>query len=226
MLLRASIRQWRALLVMLGIVAAGVAMILLLSHEDDQRVPRVTGQPSQKNWQTDLVRLGLAELSAGKGVGFAPLGGFYGSRESMPKALRGRIRQNLGGVASLGLRFAQAQHVTSPLRVSFWIVEGKGVTCVFRDGLPASACRTSVLARREGIWLETYSTSQEEVGHPVAFLALGVAPERVRYVAVRSGRVHRLIHPVDHIWAMRSRSPIELQQDSALDKSGEPVTTY
>lgn len=160
------------------------------------------------NWQAELARRGQAELTKTKQDRLPSLVSLFGPHESMPHIMREHISHNLGGIRTLHLQFAHAQHVRSRLGVSFWIVDGKGVTCLFRDGLPATACRTSTSARREGIWLGTYATSRQEAGQPVAYLALGVSPKQVNTVVVRSGSVRRSIKLLSHTWAARSRKPI------------------
>ena len=187
-----------------------IGFALASSREGGRHHESRSYEQSPGNWQVALVHRGVTELSDGKGSDLVPLAALFGAKEGMPAMLRRRIRVNLGGVTALKLRFAQAQHLASPDGSSFWIVEGKGVTCLFRDGLPASSCRTSASAREEGIWLGTYSTSETEPGRPVAFLALGIVPGASTSVKVRSEGSQITIPVRNHLWALKSRFPIKV----------------
>jgi Flp pilus assembly protein CpaB len=164
-----------------------------------------------ESWKTRLAQRGMARVEAGQ-VREPALTASHGPAESMPEAMRQKIRDNLNGVAPLHLRFQQAQHVRTPIGVGLWIVEGAGVACIFREGLPASSCRTSFDARREGIWLETYSTSKAHPGVPTGFLALGVVPEGVRAVSVTINGSRALLPVEGGVWAKRARVPIKIQR--------------
>jgi hypothetical protein len=206
----AAIRSRIALFLVCILGVAGISALILSSQNGDRHQEPPAHQQGQGSWQVSLVHRGITEMSEGRGSGSEPLSAYFGQKEPMPSMLRKRISRNLGGVSALHLRFTQAQHVNSSLGPSFWIVEGRGVTCLFRDGMPASSCRTSVSAREEGIWLGTYSTRNGEPGRPVNFLAMGVVPRAIGSVVAHTGPSKGTVRVRRHIWALRSRFPIEV----------------
>lgn len=213
-------RTRTALLLMCIVVIASVGVFTLSSQDGVRQQEPSTYNPAQSNWQHSLAHRGIVEISEGRGADLKPLSAYFGSREPMPNTLRKRISRNLGGVGPLHLRFAQAQYLVSSSGPSFWIVEGRGVTCMFRDGLPASSCRTSVSAREDGIWLGTYSTRQAKPGRPVAFLALGVLPQAAGTVVAHTGKSKITVPVRSHIWVLRSRFPIDV--DTHPGRTYEP----
>jgi len=182
------------------------------SEASTAATPIGRGIEKRVDWQTELVRRGSSELRAGKGAGLEPLGANFGRQEPMPKAMRYRIRQNLGNISALGLNFKTSHYVTTSMGISVWIVNGRDVTCLFRERSAASSCRTRVAAEREGIWLGTYSTSKARPGQPVDYLAVGVAPGTVNSVVVGTGTTRKTLHLKAHAWALRGRNPIYLEK--------------
>lgn len=164
-----------------------------------------------QNWQVALVRRGLTELANVTAASEQPsLLSAFGPRENMPESMRLKIRHNLGGVARLHLRFGSAQLLHGANGVSMWLVGGRGVTCLIRNDKPATACRTSVLADREGVWLGTYATTNVRPGTPVRYLAFGVTPQSEKGIVVRSGPLLRRLRVPRHIWVFEGRSPIRV----------------
>jgi hypothetical protein len=208
--------NWRSVIVVATLLAACALVWLQFicnnggGGQDSSTSPSLRARDS---WQERFVRRGIAQLRAGKTGELAPLTASHGTAEAMPEVMRRRIGQNLNGVGSLHLRFDQAQYEPTPVGVGVWIVEGRGVACIFTDGMPASSCRTSVDARREGIWLGTYRTSKVHPGRPTSFLTLGAVPDNVRAVSLIVGSdPPTTIRVLNHVWAVRTRASVEIQR--------------
>jgi hypothetical protein len=163
-------------------------------------------------WQMRLVHRGAAELRRDRAQ-VAPLTAFHGRAEGMPVGMRRRVAKNLPGSGPLHLRFDGAQYVRTDRDLALWITEGRGVTCIFRDKIASSACRTSAGARREGIWLGTYKTSRAHPGRPSHFLAFGVVPNGVRAVAVEvdGSSPPTIVQTKNDVWAVRAETPIHIK---------------
>lgn len=164
-------------------------------------------------WQERLVQRAAVKSATTQGAGYAPLIASHGAAERMPMATRRRIKKNLHGAGPLRLRFNHAQYVKASAGVGLWIVEGAGVTCLFREAkpFPPSACRTSVEARRQGITLETYRTSKEHPGLPIAFLAVGAVPDGVPWITVMISGSRRKVRVQNGVWAIRARTPVKVK---------------
>ncbi len=132
---------------------------------------------SPREWKAELVRRGVKALKEGEAKGLAPLGASHGAAEPVPLPMQRKLRRNLYGKGSLGLRLDRAQRVQTPAGVAFWIVEGRGVTCIFLDEA-SSSCKTSVEARKTGVFLETYRITKAHPGRPSHFLVVGAMPRR------------------------------------------------
>jgi hypothetical protein len=207
--------KWRSLIVVATLLAA--CALVWLQFIRDNRGGRESSTPAshraRDSWQERFVRRGIAQLRAGEARELPPLTGSHGTAEAMPEVMRRRIGQNLQGVGPLHLRFDQAQYEPTPVGVGVWIVEGRGVACIFTDGMPASSCRTSVDARRGGIWLGTYRTSKVHPGRPTSFLTLGAVPNNVRAVSLIIGSGSpTTIRVLNHVWAVRTRASVEIQR--------------
>lgn len=143
--------------------------------------------------------------------GLPPLSASLGSLEVMPAAVQRRIRDNLTSPKSLRLRFDRAQHARAPIGVGVWLVEGPDVTCIFREGLPASSCLKTAEAKRNGISLGTYRTDKAHHGRPVDFLALGVVPVGIRAVRVEIVGSRRVVQAPSGVWAVRAKAAIKVE---------------
>lgn len=174
---------------------------------------------SPAEWKQRLAQRGLAELRHSQARGLAPLMASHDGPEGMPMALRRSIAKNLQGVDALHLRFARARHERTPIGVGLWVVEGEGVTCLFREDSPASSCRTSLATKRQGIWLETYKISKAQPGRPSHFLALGAVPEGVRAMSATIAGSPRTVPVRNDVWAVRAESPISsIRAVRAIDR--------
>jgi hypothetical protein len=143
--------------------------------------------------------------------GLSALSASQGAPEDMPKALRRQIRRLKAG-KPFHLRFDEAQHARTPIGVGIWIVEGAGITCIFREGLPASACEPTGDTKLNGISLGTYTTDKAHPGRPLSFLALGVVPEGVRAVLARVASSRRAVRVRNGAWAIRAKTPIKIER--------------
>lgn len=168
-------------------------------------------------WQSELVGGGLEELRTGRARGLPPLSSSLGAAEGVPSSVRRLIERNRGS-DSMRLRFGQAQHLSTSVGVGFWIIEGRGVTCLYREPISmhreetlASSCRKTVDARQEGITLETYRVTAAHPDRPSHFLAIGIAPTGARAVSVRMDDSPAKIPVRNGAWGARSERPIDFQ---------------
>lgn len=198
-----------------GVIAAVFAVcvcgwLTLQSSHDSSTSEKRAIRLGFRDWKTHLVERGQAQLGAGQGHELAALTSLHGEPEGMPFPMRQRIRENLGGIKPLHLRFGQAQRVRA-FETYLWIVDGAAVTCIFSEGMPASSCGTSADAMSEGIWLETYKTRSAQPGRPTSFHAFGAVPSEVHGVAVTIGGRRSVIPVQNHAWTRRARIPIKVQ---------------
>lgn len=158
------------------------------------------------------VRHGLDELTDPSNRGLAPLAITKTVPESMPAGMRRKVSETIGPSRVMRLDLDHAQLVRTRIGLGVWVVEGRGVTCLFRDGVGSSTCQTSVQARKHGLLLETYKVGKDHTAPPTHFTAFGVTPNWARTVMAKVGRHQRKIAVVSHAYALRAEQPIEVQR--------------
>jgi hypothetical protein len=168
--------------------------------------------PSIAQWQARAVHRGLTELSEPANQRLPPLAITEAKPKSMPRAMRDAIHKTIGDASILHLSFDRSYLAQMPIGGALWIVEGSGVICAFRDQLGTSTCQTNVQARKHGLLLEVFRPSRKPEGRPTHFLALGIAPNWVRSVAVKVGHIRRTIPVISHRYALTAKRPIEITQ--------------
>jgi hypothetical protein len=182
----------------------GVAGLAVL-HESGsaQSAPR-----AGVGWQRHLAARGERQLESA--LAKPTLAARFGAAEGIPAASRRAISRNLHGGKALALRFDKAQTLPAPAGIRLWLVEGRGVACLFVAArpAPASACRTTVQAAEDGISIGTYGTDPSNPGKPTAFLAAGIEPTDVSSLTVAVGEKRRTIPARDGVWAIRAKAPI------------------
>ena len=144
--------------------------------------------------------------------------------ESMPPAMRRVARETLGGARNLNLRFDRAHYVSASAGVDLWVVEGDGVTCIFRDksgGVFMQHDRGGEAARDARRGLQAGSVATEG---PVDCLAIGVVPGWARAVAVKIGKTSKVLPIEGYAYALRAEQPIRAarQADSLIARRREP----
>jgi hypothetical protein len=162
------------------------------------------------DWQTKTVRRGLEEIREPSNRNLPPLAITNRPPEPMPPAMREKVFETLGPGNHLGLDFDRARLIRTQIGIGIWVVEGRGVTCAFRDGVGSSICQTSVQARRHGLLLESYKVGKEPTASPTHFTAFGVSPSWGRFAVVKIGDHRRRVPIVDHAYALRAEQPIEV----------------
>jgi hypothetical protein len=209
---RALVIVGLALLVVLGVLwlwldPTGGA----LGHPDTGgRPPSTSAESTASSWQTKTVRRGLEERGDPVARDLSPLAITQSPPRSMPRAMREKVLETLGPGNHLGLDLARAWLTRTKIGVGIWVVEGRGVTCAFRDGVGSSICQTSVQARRHGLLLETYKVGKDPAAPPTHFTAFGIAPDRAHFAVVKIEGHRRRIPIVDHAYALRGHEPIEV----------------
>jgi hypothetical protein len=206
-----------------GFLLAAVAMaaLLLLTGLPSGSPSHRTGtsptssnltSPSTGGWQAQTVRRGLEELGEPSNRGLPALVITKTVPEAMPQGMRRKVHETLGPAQSLQLDFDQAQLVRTQSGLGIWVVGGRGVTCIFRDGVGSSNCQTSVLARQRGLLLEVYKVGNDPAAPPTHFTAFGVAPNWARTVMAKVAGHQREIPVVRHAYVLRAEQPIEVQR--------------
>jgi hypothetical protein len=158
------------------------------------------------------MRHGLDKLNDPSNRGLPPLAITRTAPESMPPGMRRKVHETIGPSGVMQLDFDQAQLVRTQIGLGVWVVEGRGVTCAFRDGVGSSICQTSVQARRHGLLLEVYKVGKDLMAPPTHFTAFGVAPNWAHIVVAKIGGRQREIPVVSHAYALRAEQPIEVQR--------------
>lgn len=171
-----------------------------------------SGQPpaSTSSGWIGMVRAGIRQ-SRGKPI-FRPLP-FHGihAEPKMPVSLRHGALRTLGGGEGLQLEFDHARYVMTPAHVGLWVVQGKAVTCIFRDLRPATACDTTTHVEKYGLDLEVYHIGDGKNASPDRFLLLGIVPDRVNAVRL-SVRGHPSVDPVSsNTFGRRAEAPIHFR---------------
>jgi hypothetical protein len=167
---------------------------------------------SAENWQAQTASRGLEELNDPSNRGLPALAITKTMPESMPRGMRQKVHETIGPAQSLQLDFDQAQLVRTQSGIGIWVVEGRGVTCAFRDKVGSSTCQTTVQARKRGLLLETYKVNKDPKAPPTHFTAFGVAPNWARSAVVKIKGRQREISVVNHAYALRAMQPIEVQR--------------
>jgi hypothetical protein len=130
-------------------------------------------------------------------------------RTAMPRALIASSRRVLGDPWPLRLRFDDARFTQTPIGAGLWVVPGRGVICVFMEGIPAGSCATAGEARRLGVVLETFAVDPR-THRPDGYLLLGLAPDGTRVVHARVGGERRQLIVYGNAFAARARSAIRV----------------
>lgn len=204
----------RVLVAVAGLVAIALGGWGLLSaiETGPSVAPNSPSAPTMTSWQRHTVKRGLQELKEAGRASPAPLAVMRTSPEAMPPTMRRLIQQTIGRARPLRLQFDRAQLVQIAGAPSIWLVQGRGVTCLFRDRSGSSICQTSVQARKNGLLLETYKTKGRRENPPTNFLALGLAPNWARVAVVRTGGRVRRLKTFDHTYALHAQVPIEVER--------------
>jgi len=201
---------WMAAIAIALILGAGFLYRVLVG---DSTTPHAqTPQELSHSQAEDLmVKNGLKELKETRAYPLRHLTAVPGEVKSMPVAMRRAVQETTAGT-KLHLRFGRAQYVETEIGVNFWIVEGRGVTCIVRNRTAASICNTSVKARQSGLLLEVFRPGASPNLPPTHFIAIGVAPSWAREVSVKIGNASEIIRIHGHVYTARAERPIRIQE--------------
>lgn len=200
------------MLVVALVVVFAVGWLFVRMGNDGSSVRETHPKSNTSGWKHKLSQRGISESRESQEEGLVPQMAAHSAPEAMPMRMRRRIAEVLHGVGALHLQFNKAQRGRTPVGVDLWIVEGRGVTCLFLEETLASSCRTRVEARRQGIWLETYKISKVHPEQPSHFLALGAVPDGVHVVPVTIAGSPRAVRVRKNVWAIRAETPIEFRR--------------
>lgn len=201
------------LLLLLAIsIAAAIAVVTIDGSSDE---PSHGASPSGKAkvvnsdrvW-TEMVKEGIREARGRDAVEGWPFSSVEKPVGGMPAHLVRKAKTMLGGGGPLRLRFKDAGYVTAPIGGGLWAVPGRAVVCVFRAVGLGLACRTLARAHREGAVLQAFEPGERPGAPPAYFLALGLVPDGVKAVFVRSGKSSRTVPVSDNAFAAKDDRPV------------------
>jgi hypothetical protein len=184
----------------------------VLGHQNASGRASSASSVSSVDWQLRTVRRGLEEIREPSNRNLPPLAITNRPPEPMPPAMREKVFETLGPGNRLELDFDRARLIRTRIGIGIWVVEGRGVTCAFRDGIGSSICQTSIQARRHGLLLESYKVGKGPAASPTHFTAFGVSPNWVRFVVVEIAHRRHEIPIVNHAYALRAEQPIEVRR--------------
>jgi len=128
--------------------------------------------------------------------------------QTPPPARRAAIVRVLSASRPLGVNLALARRVRTGAGEDAWVVPGDGSVCVIRDLTATAGCNTTREAIAHGMAL----LERDPLAH--GYLLLGIVPNSVRRVRVRSDRGVVATVPVSrNVYAYLSTVPVR----------GEPV---
>jgi hypothetical protein len=165
-------------------------------------------ETSGNGWQRQLAGVGRAELHA---FGTPQsLSQSVGQHKEMPSSLVRAIAQNLHGIRALDLQFDESRLVFSPSGKALWVVDGGGVTCMFREAIPASACDTQASVLRHGLFVETYELEGFRHPRPTNYWVQGLVPDGVGRVRAKVGSRVIDVHVRRNVYEIRAQRPIDV----------------
>jgi hypothetical protein len=146
-----------------------------------------------------------------------------GELKRMPPSLRSASYKTLGRHSGLDLRFRAARQAHPTQRLSFWIVEGDSVVCIFQEAATAVSCAPDADAVRHGVILETGKPDDM----PTHFLMLGIAPCWAKVVHLQVGAKSMTAQVRNSIFILRARQPIKLVRFShKVRRSGDDTDCH
>lgn len=188
----------------------GVWLVLSGGEDRTDHLPEATLSDAAKEMERQLVSQGLRALRQQHEDELEPLALTQGKPEPMPLSMRRVVIETIGPAPQLDLEFDQAQYVRTPEGAGLWVVEGRGVTCAFRDETGTSSCGTTIETRRRGLLLATYRLNGRIPHRIKQFTLLGIAPNDVTAVLVTSGGIARTIPVQNHLYAASADRPVKV----------------
>lgn len=202
--------------VVVGFIAVFAVLSLAAGLLLSQSPPSRTGSrgdgsdESPLAWQYRLASQGLRQLRRARADGQQPGPVRQGRPRAVPVVMRRRIARNLLSVAPLHLHWAEARYAHTRRGIGIWVVEGRGLVCIFRDRSPATACDTRLNVGRRGIYVETYGLSKGRPSVPTAYRVLGIAPPGARTLRAESGGAFVVIPVANRTFEYRSNHPVRV----------------
>lgn len=206
-----ALSRWQrpVLVVVLAVLLICVSLLVMDSEGEPKGPSTGEGNALSRNEvEARLVSLGLRQLKQPANQNLPPLAVTKGRPEPMPAAMRGAVENTIGLAPELHLRFARSQLIRAPGGQDLWLVEGRGVTCLFRAGVGTSTCQTTAATRQGGAQIAVSLPPRAGSSQPSGFLLVGVAPNWARAIRVLIGnqRVYVPIH--HHVYEARRTNPI------------------
>jgi hypothetical protein len=192
---------------------AGIGWSELNRREDDVSGPPSGGRssvPIGEAWER-LARRGESQVRR-QGVPRPwPISLMRGRPSVVPARTRVATLATLGKPEALRLRFDSAWYAKTRFGRGIWAVRGRGVVCIVHAVTGAAACNTSTLTARNGVTIVTFRGAPSPNDDSARFLALGMAPDWASAVRLRVGGVSRIIPIADNVYALRAKSPVEVE---------------
>jgi hypothetical protein len=206
--MRRSAQAWnRSVLWALALAGLALVMILQLSSQEDAPSRATQSSPAVGNRKVPLARQAGSDASETQQEWTNVFQALRSSRPVPPEILP-RLQPALGPNARvLELDFEHAYFLETDPPIGIWVLDGKGVTCLFDGQTFAMACDNSANTARDGL-IVVSGRSPMKYKNPVV-TAVGIAPDGAR--AVRFGVLDspdRVIPVRGNAFAFRTRQPI------------------
>ncbi len=188
-----------------GVVVEGTRNAEQVKPEVETKSVRVRDWESQMLRRASLVPVNKRERPRD------PFASIPDTPMRMSPRSRQEAKTTLGGTHRLGLRFDQAQHVSTSLNFGIWVVRGKIVTCIFHDRTMAASCNANADVGREGLGLILLSPGSLRPNQPVHYLAFGVVEDDVKSVKLNVAGRTTIVPVTKNAYAFRAGHPVEVE---------------
>lgn len=106
---------------------------------------------------------------------------------------------------NFGLMYQFAQRVRTQVGADAWIVPGEGYICVMRAPGGVAGCNTTAETINQGMSLVALDSAPHDRNDRKRYLLLGIAPDGVRKVTVRTeGGIEVTVPVIDNTYAYRA----------------------
>jgi hypothetical protein len=187
-----------------------VSAWLLLDGHSGQMSAKGGPTTAGQGWKR-LMRRGLAQERARKFDPAAAVAATVGVAKSMPPEMRRAVGRVMQEAEPLALQFDDARFVNTTIGVGLWVVQGRGVTCLFQAVTGAVSCSPAPSAEKQGLLLGVYKFDPSAQKRPSNFVVLGVAPDWAKVVRATVGRRRIKILIADNAYGYRAEVPIKVQ---------------
>lgn len=193
-------------------VAAVLLLVLIAVVVSSSRQGPAPSGATRDPGMIALVRKGVEQLTL-EGTSRRPPFVVSGSApERIPRIERRAIRDITSGTPEFRLRLNDAQFIPTSVDRGLWLVEGRGVTCLFVAATAASSCSTTAESRRLGLLVATFRTDRDSQPPSRTFSLMGIGPNWARAALVAVGSDIRTIQLRSQGFAIRADRPIVLRE--------------